>query len=239
MNLILFAEKADDYILPTRDPRFGHVRGVLRMGVGDRFMVGAVNGPRGDATIEEITENAMRLSVKWDPQTMSPPPRLHLLMAIPRPATARKVLFDATTLGVARFHFFRAKKSDPAYQQSRLWQGEGWREHVWQGAEQAFSTILPSLSVSDDLDAALNRLEPDGTRLALDNYEATSHLADGPPPSLPLTLALGGERGWSSGERTALRNAQFELRSLGDRVLRVETAVTATLAIALSRMHKS
>jgi len=85
--------------------------------------------------------------------------------------------------------------------------------------------------------------------LALDNYEATVSLAAalataprGPetpasplsPPAVdPLVLALGPERGWGPADRAALRSAGFTLCSLGTRVLRLETAVTAALALAL------
>ena len=80
---------------------------------------------------------------------------------------------------------------------------------------------------------------PDPLRLALDNYEATTPLAsalclDSRRPTLdaPLVLALGPERGWGPGDRTALRAASFTLCSLGQRVLRLETAVIAALTLA-------
>jgi RsmE family RNA methyltransferase len=46
-----------------------------------------------------------------------------------------------------------------------------------------------------------------------------------------LTLAFGPERGWGPADRAALRAAGFTLCSLGERVLRLETAVTAALAL--------
>ena len=44
-------------------------------------------------------------------------------------------------------------------------------------------------------------------------------------------LALGPERGWSARDRDALRSAGFTLVHLGQRVLRLETAVVAATAI--------
>ena len=46
-----------------------------------------------------------------------------------------------------------------------------------------------------------------------------------------LVMALGPERGWGPADREALRAAGFTLVHLGTRVLRVETAVVAALAI--------
>jgi RsmE family RNA methyltransferase len=46
-----------------------------------------------------------------------------------------------------------------------------------------------------------------------------------------VALAFGPERGWSGAERAALRDAGFALVHLGPRVLRLETAVIAAMAL--------
>jgi RsmE family RNA methyltransferase len=46
-----------------------------------------------------------------------------------------------------------------------------------------------------------------------------------------MWLAVGAERGWSGDEREQLRANGFTLKHLGQRVLRVETAVVAALGI--------
>jgi RsmE family RNA methyltransferase len=52
----------------------------------------------------------------------------------------------------------------------------------------------------------------------------------------PLLLALGPERGWTDADRALLRHHHFEPCTLGERILRVETACVAALAIAKSRL---
>ena len=235
MNLILFEERKSHYTLSTGDPRFDHIRGVLKLGVGDAFMVGAVDGPRGDAEILKIEKTAIEVAITWDREAMPPPPEIHLILAIPRPATARKVLFDATTLGVHSFHFFAAEKGDPSYEKSSLWTEEKWRSHIFKGAEQAFNTAIPKVTVSKSLDKALTLASTVRTRAALDVYEGTTPYS-ACTGELPMALAIGGERGWSPRERTTLRQAGFSLYTLGDRVLRVETAVTAALALTLAKI---
>ncbi|HEY9248909.1 MAG TPA: 16S rRNA (uracil(1498)-N(3))-methyltransferase, partial [Rariglobus sp.] len=81
---------------------------------------------------------------------------------------------------------------------------------------------------------------PDGSRFALDNYEATTALrAEILNPKSQIlngtVLALGPERGFGPADRDALRAAGFTLAHLGSRVLRVETAVVAALAITCAR----
>lgn len=235
MNLILFETRAEHYTLSTGDERFEHVRGVLRLGPGDHFTVGVVNGPRGDATIELIEQNRLKITVQWDSNPMPPPPDVQLILAIPRPATARKVLFDATTLGVRSFHFFTADKGDPAYTKSRFWTEEKWRSQVHKGAEQAFTTYLPEVTVSKNLDEAIHQVGEAKQRIALDVYEGIIPFSQH-TLSLPIVLAIGGERGWSAKEREFLRWESFQLSTLGARVLRVETAVNAALAVTLAKL---
>ena len=48
---------------------------------------------------------------------------------------------------------------------------------------------------------------------------------------VPLVLAVGSERGWTSAERDRLRAAGYRLVGMGSRVLRTETAVIGALAV--------
>ena len=66
----------------------------------------------------------------------------------------------------------------------------------------------------------------------MDNYEALGKLEPcGVEESESIFLAVGAERGWSGDERNQLRENGFTLKHLGQRVLRVETAVVAALGI--------
>ena len=62
------------------------------------------------------------------------------MIALPRPQTARKILNEATSLGVASIRFFRSEKGEPGYRASTLWTTGEWRRHLVDGASQAFDT---------------------------------------------------------------------------------------------------
>jgi 16S rRNA (uracil1498-N3)-methyltransferase len=204
---------------------------VLHRGVGDCFDAGLVNGPRGKGRLETIRADAITLSFTWG----GPPPPLDpiiLLVGLPRPQTSRKILQEATALGVSALHFFAAEKTEAGYAHSTLWTSGEWRRHVVAGAEQAFGTRLPEITHGLTLAAALENTPPAATRLALDNYEAPAPLGQGQPSGPPpVVLALGPERGWSAAERDFLRARNFSFAHLGARVLRTETAVVAAVAL--------
>jgi 16S rRNA (uracil1498-N3)-methyltransferase len=233
MNRILFEQQAAAY---TMDPRFEHVRGVLRMREGDCFDAGVVNGPVGRARITRLDASALEVEVEWGQRPPLPPP-IHLLVGLCRPATVRKVLAAATTMGVRDLAFAPASRSDPAYARSRLWTGGEWRRHLLEGAAQAFDTYVPPVLLHPDLPAAVAALPPDSLRLALDVYEGGRRLSRvDVPPGRPVCLAVGPERGWDSSDRSRLRDGGFELVALGERVLRLETAVTVGLTLLSARL---
>ncbi len=231
MNLLLFHPDEITRPLPVADPRGRHLLEVLRRSVGDEFDAGLINGPRGRGRLDGVDRDALHLSFRWE-ATGPDVDAITLLLGLPRPQTARDILRDATTLGIAQLEFVSTQKCEPSYAQSALWRDGEWERHVLAGAAQAFSTQIPAVASGRTLDEALAALPEGATRLALDNYEAESALPDlRLDANRPLILALGPERGWGERDREALRAAGFVLAHLGRRVLRLETAVTIALAL--------
>jgi RsmE family RNA methyltransferase len=237
VNLILFEAPETLRPLPRTDARARHVLEVLRRVPGDSFDVGLIDGPRGKATLVSVDEAGLTLSFAWGelPPPLEP---ITLITGLPRPQTARKLLEEATTLGVEALHFVACERAEGSYRQSRLWSTDEWRRHVIAGAEQAFSTRLPRVSFDMTLTEALAAAPSSGSRIALDNYEAAPPLG-AMRIEAPVVLALGPERGWSAGERELLRSKGFELAHLGERVLRLETACVAALALVRAKLGLS
>jgi len=234
VNLILFQPEEIARPLPRNDARAEHILSVLRREIGDALDVGLANGPRGKATLLNIGEDALDLAFTWEPNPPSLPPPTTLIIGLPRPQTARKILQDASALGVRALHFARCERSEPSYADSKLWSSGEWQRHLEAGTAQAFCTHIPQLTHGHTLAELISELSQDTTsaRIALDNYEATAPLSGiALSPDISLVLALGPERGWSASERAALSAAGFTLAHLGPRVLRLETAVTAALTI--------
>lgn len=237
MNLILFEEHETLLPLPANDPRARHVIEILRRKPGDSFDAGLIDGPRGRARVEACDEGGLRLSFTWE-QTRPTLHPLRLLVGLPRPQTARKVLLEATTLGVERIDFIRSDRGEPSYAQSSLWSSGEWRRHLVAGAEQAFCTRLPELSWTLGLEEALALVPEDMEKVALDNYESPEPLGSLRFQFAGACLALGSERGWSDRERRLFREKGFRLAHLGPRVLRTETAVVAACSLSLAKLGK-
>lgn len=202
---------------------------------GDCFDVGVINGPAGKAEINSLNNNRMEISVEWGERPAIPAP-VYLLVGMCRPATARKILTTAPTLGVRGIVFTGCGRSDPAYGKSSLWTSGESRQRLIEGAEQAFDTFVPDLRVCDDLHEAADFLKGMvSRRFMLDVYEGARPLSSVQvQKEEPVCLAVGPERGWNTNDRTLMRKNGFELVSLNNRVLRVETAVTVGLTLMLA-----
>lgn len=229
MNIVLFEQDELARPLPLDDRRARHVLQVLRRQPGDCFDAGVIDGPLGKARLVAVQAGALHLAFEW---TAEPPPLepLTLLVGLPRPQAARRILQEATALGVAHIYLPRTDRGEASYAASTLWSSGEWRRHLVLGAEQAFSTRLPRVEWGRLLPEVLAGLDQGDLRLALDNYEAGCSLGS-LTISGPATLAVGPERGWSGAERDLLRRCGFQLVHLGRRVLRVETACIAAVAL--------
>jgi 16S rRNA (uracil1498-N3)-methyltransferase len=243
LNLILFEPAETERPLPRSDPRATTCSTCCAGAKAMSSMPASSTGHAAKATVVAIGAETLTLSFAWG----APPPPLDpitLIVGLPRPQTARKILQEATALGVAAMHFVATEKSEASYAHSTLWSSGEWRRHLIAGAEQAFDTRLPQITWSRSLAEVVAALPPAATRLALDHYEAAAALsnvayyASKPEAAVMPTvvLAFGPERGWSARDRALLRANGFSLVHLGTRVLRTETAVVAAVALVKARL---
>jgi len=230
--LITSAEAATGF--PADDARARHLRETVGLAVGGSFHVGVEDGLRGIATITALAPK-LTFVIAWEksPQARLP---LTVLVGLPRPQTAKKVLHDLASLGAARIVFFASAKGDPGYLTSSLWKDGEWREHVLKGTEQACSTLVPEVTRVGSLAEAVALVAADAWKVALDPYAATA-TPELSAPAEAAVLAIGPERGFAETERATLRAAGFTFAHLGDRILRVEAAALVGGALLLAQLR--
>lgn len=90
----------------------------------------------------------------------------------------------------------------------------------------ALDNVEPTISLGGYLH---NKL---GNRFFKEDFTAAESGSSRCASYSDIVIAVGSERGWTGFERDLLRGASFTLASLGSRVMRTETAVTAALAVA-------
>jgi len=237
MNLILFENDEIHSPLPASDARYQHIRKILKLQNGESFDSGIINGPGGRSTIRDISDREMLLDFE---ETWASPPLypVTLIIGVPRPPTARRLLKDLTSAGVDRLWFTGTELGEKSYLTSKIWRDEKYREHVLEGAQQGESTLLPEVRRFHTLRRCVEALEGEEARAALDNNESVMPVSRFHPEKERTVLAIGSERGWTEGERELLKDSGFTLLSMGTRVLRTETACAMATGFALAPMGK-
>ena len=232
MTLILL--DPSDFVAPDRvvlrGRRHAHVREVHRAAVGDSLRVGLVDGLLGRGTILVLDDAALELAVSLSEE---PPPSLAItvVLALPRPHSLRKVLQQATAMGVKRFVCFRCARVEPSFFTASAARPPGIAEELRLGLEQARDTVLPQVEVHPQ---PFHRFLAEVWPTLPEGQVLIAHPEPGAaacPRAVagPLTLVVGPEGGFIPAEVVRLRELGT-LIELGPRILRVETAIVALLA---------
>ncbi|MFJ3051682.1 16S rRNA (uracil(1498)-N(3))-methyltransferase [Pseudomonas nitroreducens] len=232
MNLLLLDDAdfvAVDRVI-LRDRRLTHMQEVHRAESGDRMRVGRLGGLMGEGHLLRLEANEAELQVSFD---QAPPAKLPLtlLLALPRPKMLRRVLQTVAAMGVPRLVLLNSYRVEKSFWQTPFLDPEAVREQLILGLEQARDTVLPEVIIEKRFKPFVEDRLP---ALAAGSLGLIGH--PGPWPecpralSEPVTLAIGPEGGWIPYEVDKLREAGLNPVQLGERILRVETAVTALLA---------
>ncbi len=154
-----------------------------------------------------------------------------LLLSVVKFDAFEWALEKATELGVTTIVPLAAARSEKALLSAAAKRAERWRKLLLEASQQSRRVRVPTLenvTLPDDALAA----ERAGPRILL------SERADAPSLRAVLsgvaqtaaTLAIGPEGGWTDRELELARQAGFQEASLGQLILRTETAVIAALA---------
>ena len=232
MNLLLLEEA--DFIAPDRvvlrDRRLTHMQEVHRCEVGDSMRVGRIGGLMGAAQVLRLEPGEAELQVSLD----QPPPAklpLTLVLALPRPKMLRRVFQTVATMGVPKVVLVNSYRVEKSFWQTPFLEPEAIREQLILGLEQARDSVLPEIVIEKRFKPFVEDRLP---TIVEGTLGLVGHPGNHPPCprglTEPVTLAIGPEGGWIPYEIDLLGKAGLQPVQLGERILRVETAVTALLA---------
>lgn len=232
MNLLLLEEA--DFVAADRvvlgDRRFTHMQEIHRVAVGDNLRVGRLGGQMGQAQVLRLEGHEAELQVTFD----QPPPAklpLTLVLALPRPKMLRRVFQTVATMGVPKLILINSYRVEKSFWQTPFLEPDAIREQLILGLEQARDTVLPEVIIEKRFKPFVEDRLP---AISAGTLGLVGHPGNHPPCPRgldePVTLAIGPEGGWIPYEIDLLNKAGLTPVQLGDRILRVETAVTALLA---------
>lgn len=234
MNLLLLEDAdfvTDDRVVLS-GRRLRHLQEVHRAAVGDRLRVGRLGGMMGEGRLLRLDTDCAELNLD-SALCQAPPAKLPvtLLLALPRPKMLKRILQASASLGVPRLVLLNSYRVEKSFWQTPFLTPDAVREQLILGLEQARDTVLPEVIIEKRFKPFVEDRLP---QLAAGSLGLVGHPGDYPacPRGIsgPLTLAIGPEGGWIAYEVEKLAAAGLQPVQLGERILRVETAVTALLA---------
>ena len=231
MNLILLCK--EDFIDINRvmlhGRRYEHARQVLKVSNGKILQIGMLGGRTGSATVLSINKNELELEILLEHEPPEPLP-VTVILAMPRPKVFKRVLQGLTSMGVKHVVLLNTWRVDKSYWQSPVLEPPAIREQLILGLEQARDTILPRVDLQPRFKAFVEDTLP---AIAAGTCALVAHPGSSQPCPVNLqqavTLAIGPEGGFTTYEIEKLIAAGLSSIHLGNRPLRVETAVPALI----------
>ena len=214
-----------------------YLKTVLRMREGDPLLIFNGTDWEYEAVIRRRTAEGMELEITG--RRVLPASEIHvtLCQAVPKVEKMDGIIRHATELGAERIVPFLAERSVPRWQAEQLpRKRERWQKIAVEASRQCGRPDIPEIGEIVTFERMLRDVPESDLRLIPWEEETKTGIREilrDPARSgmKEFVLVIGPEGGFSAGEIELARKAGFLSVSLGKRVLRVETASLAVLAV--------
>ena len=201
-----------------------HLQTHLDIQVGDTLKVGIREGKRYLTEIVEISETSVQLKPLQE-ETVPEKLPVTLIVALPRPKVLRRLIMDAVTMGVEKIILLHSYRVDKSYWQTPFLQQ---LDHYLElGLEQAGDTIAPEIALYKRFKPFVEDVLPGLISTNCPAFVAHPYAEQPMPFALqhPCSIVIGPEGGFIPYEIDLLIKNGCQAVSLGNRILRTETAI--------------
>ncbi|MBX5484566.1 MAG: 16S rRNA (uracil(1498)-N(3))-methyltransferase [Myxococcaceae bacterium] len=231
--------------VPSPAPARLHVEGerhhylsrVLRVKPGDAVEVFDGRGHAWNATVAAVDEDAVELALGPAREAAPASRRVTVIQGLPKGDKLEWIVEKATELGAYAIAPVRCERSivklDAARSEKKR---ERWQKIAEEAARQCRRSEVPKVLPVMSLEEAARTAAGSGALLILDEEERTRRLSEALPSSdAPVALVVGPEGGLSREEIQRLILLGGVPVTLGDYILRTETAALAALSVLRHR----
>jgi len=255
-RLIIWRNECDAHgRITLTDRRAEHIRTILKCTPGDTLRAGFANETMATGTVISVEDERCVVEIHENPdEPLPPPPTIDLLLALPRPRFLERILPQLPPLGVRKIFLCGADRVEKSFFGSQLLKKENYLPVLVEGVEQGGGIVVPDLRIERNLRRLLQEISkdyecklvahPTENKQGNFNTESTEDTEilnlknPNSPPCSPcplclksLLIAIGCEGGWADRELTWMDDSGFQRFSLGERILRTDTACIAVLAV--------
>ena len=220
---------AGDAVIITGDEA-RHMAAVRRLKAGHRLWLFDGGGRVAEGKLQEIKPRGQVVTVEIvKVETMpQPQPAITLACALPKSERLRVLLDMATQLGISEFVPLICARSKPKITDHSR---QRWHRICLEGCKQSRRAYLPVIQDASSVDQLLAAATKEtATVIMADPAGHALHGSRIPKNSQKYYLFIGPEGGFSDYEQQVFSQVRALSLSLGNGILRIETAAVALLA---------
>lgn len=212
-----------------------HLVRVLRAQIGEEFDIALGSSVRL-GQISSISADRVEFDL-GEEVLSSTSAGIILILAVFKFDRMEWAIEKCTELGVSRILPFVAHRTDSRLAAASVKRVERWRRIAQQAAEQSRRAIVPQIETPVKfpevlrLQASLRIVLAESEHEMLLRNVLSSTKSDCASQGDTIALAIGPEGGWTDDELRSFREAEWRSASLGNTILRAETAAMAATAI--------
>jgi 16S rRNA (uracil1498-N3)-methyltransferase len=208
-----------------------HLTRVLRVEAGQKFEI-SDNSNLYLAEVESARKDLVSFAIIEPLEPAQPVLRARLFVSLIKFERFEWMIEKATELGVERVTPLETDRSEKGLERAAGKRLPRWNRVAREASEQSRRARLPDIDSPIKLAEALQCVA--AHRYALDEGETRPILSVIPAqrrPGAQVFVLAGPEGGWTDRERSGIEAANWTSVSLGNSILRAETAAVAALAI--------
>src|SRR5690554_1855634 len=205
-----------------------HLHTHVGVQVGDTLKVGIRGGKRYLTEVVEVSEQRIQVKALHEEAVPKKLP-VTLIVALPRPKVLRRLIMDAVTMGVEKIILLHSYRVDKSYWQTPFLQQLN--HYVDLGLEQAGDTLAPKIELYKRFKPFVEDILSGLITADCPAFVAHPYAEQPMPYALqhPCTIVIGPEGGFIPYEVDLLIKNGCQAVSLGNRILRTETAISYVL----------
>jgi len=218
-------------------PHAEHLSRVLRARIGQQFDISTGSEVRL-GRVTSISPERVEFEL-GEAVSLPASPQITLALSVFKFDRMEWAIEKCTELGVSRIIPVIARRTEAHLAAAAAKRVERWQRIARQAAEQSRQVSTPEITAPIKLKDAIALLG--STRIVLSESEDQTTLKEtlqSHAPGGDVVLAFGPEGGWTDAELEMFRNAGWSVASLGNTILRAETAAIAAVAIALAELQQ-
>lgn len=219
-----------------------HIRNVLRMKAGEQVRISDQQGQDFLCRIEKLEESRILLRIQEKCQGTEPPIKITLFQGLPKGDKMELVIQKGVELGASEIVPVAMQNCVVKLDQKRAEHKRArWQAIAESAAKQSKRSLVPVVRpVCTFSEAAAYARELDVRLFPYEQERGMAHTREvlqKVKKGDSVGIFIGPEGGFSAGEVESIRH-EMEIISLGNRILRTETAGLAALAMLLYEVEE-